>query len=152
MTRSSSAIAEPSRVSEHAQLGDVAAEEEGDRPVGDDPELPGEKWELVEVVRPRDEPADEAAERNAEDERDSLVPAERSHLPERAVPVPLGSASEVLREPACLAQCVLRGRRIRGAGRRGVRHTGAVTERPETFAAFDLQVGADPDAPALVER
>ena len=85
--RSSSAIAEPPRVTEHAQLGDVAAEEERDRPVGDDAELSGEKRQLVEVVRPRHDPAEEAAQRDAEDERDPFVAAERRDLPERAVAV-----------------------------------------------------------------
>src|SRR5437868_7153295 len=60
--RSNSLIAEPLRMAEHAQLGDVALEEERDRPVRDDAQLPGAQRQLVEVVRPRDPPAEEAAE------------------------------------------------------------------------------------------
>jgi hypothetical protein len=62
-----SLIAERARVSEHRQLGDVAAEEEPDRPVRDDTELPPDERQLVEVVRARDEPTDEPAEAQAED-------------------------------------------------------------------------------------
>jgi hypothetical protein len=60
-------------MAEPAQLGDVAAEEECDRPVDDDAELPREERKLVEVVRPRHEPAEESAWVHAEDGRDPLV-------------------------------------------------------------------------------
>jgi hypothetical protein len=49
-------------MTQHVELGDVPAKEERRRPVHDDPQLPGQERELVEVVRPGDEPADEAAE------------------------------------------------------------------------------------------
>jgi hypothetical protein len=51
-------------VAERAELDDVAAEEEGDRPVGDDTDLPREEWELVEVIRPGAEPAEEPSNRD----------------------------------------------------------------------------------------
>src|SRR3712207_7531475 len=51
---------------------DVAPEEEGNRPVGHDARLPRQERQLVEVVRPRDEPAREAAEGHAEHVRDAL--------------------------------------------------------------------------------
>ena len=84
-----SLIAEPARVAEHAELGDVATEEELNRPVGDDAELPGDQRQLVEVVRPRDPPAEEAAERQAHHLRDPLVAAERRDLAEHPVAVGL---------------------------------------------------------------
>ena len=71
------------------ELGDVAAEEERDRPVGDDAQLPREQRQLVEVVRPRDEPAGEAAEPAAEHVGDALVAAERRDLAEHPVAVRL---------------------------------------------------------------
>ena len=46
-------------------LGDVAAEEERDCPVRDDAQLSRQERELVQVVRPRDEPGREAAEAEA---------------------------------------------------------------------------------------
>src|SRR5262249_62163684 len=73
--RSNSLIAEPARVTEHPELGDVAAEEQRHRPVGDDAQLPRDQRQLVQVVRPRDPPAEEAAEVQAEHLRDALVPA-----------------------------------------------------------------------------
>ena len=54
---------EPLGVPEARQLGDVAAEEERRRPVGDDAELAAQERQRVEVVRARDEPAEEARER-----------------------------------------------------------------------------------------
>src|SRR6185295_19741164 len=87
--RSRSVIAEPPWVTEHAQLGDVPPEEQRHRPVGDDAELPRDERQLVEVVGARHEPAEEAAEREPEDERDSLVTAECGHLSERLVGVGL---------------------------------------------------------------
>src|SRR5436190_7999371 len=83
----SSDVAKALRVPEHPELGDVAAEEERRRPVGDDAQLPREERELVQVVRPRDEPAGEAAQPQAEDVRDPLVAAERRHLAEHPVAV-----------------------------------------------------------------
>src|SRR6188474_219153 len=65
--RSRSLIAGPARASEHRELGDVAAEEQRNGPVGDHPQFSRDERELVEVVRPRDEPADEAPEAEAED-------------------------------------------------------------------------------------
>src|SRR5439155_9248830 len=98
---------EPLRMAEHAQLGDVAAKEERRRPVGDDPQLPSEQWQLVEVIRPRDEPAGKPAEEGSGDLRDALVAAERRHLTEHAVPIRLRLARQVLRESPRLAQRVL---------------------------------------------
>ena len=63
------AVAELPRMPEHRELDDVAAEEERDRPVDDDAQLPREQRELVQVVRPRDEPAGEAPEVQARDAR-----------------------------------------------------------------------------------
>ena len=71
------------------------------------PELPGDERELEQVVRPRDEPADEAAEAQAQHVGDPLVAAERRHLAEHAVAVGLRLAFEVLRQPAGLAERVL---------------------------------------------
>ena len=129
-------------MAEHRELGDVAAEEERDRPVGDDAELPGEERQLVEVVRPRDEPADEAAKAEAEDVRDPLVAPEGRHLAEHAVAVRLRARPEVLREPPGLAQRVLAGRRVGLAGRRGVRHARAVAERPDVLPPSTRSVGS----------
>src|ERR671914_2795881 len=98
------AAAEGRGVAEHAQLGDVPPEEERDRPVGDDAELPREERELVQVIRPRHEPAGKAAEPHAEDVGDSPVAAERCHLAQHAVPVRLSLARQVLREPARLPE------------------------------------------------
>src|SRR5262249_3909927 len=54
----------------HPELGDVAAEEQADRPVRDDAKLAREERKLVQVVRPRDEPAGKAAYPQAGDVRD----------------------------------------------------------------------------------
>src|SRR5687767_12976443 len=97
MQRSRSDIAEPPRVTERAQLRDVAPEEKRHRPVGDDPELPGQQRQLVEVIGAGDEPAEEAAQAQAENVCDSLVAAERGDLAEHAVAVRLRLAAEVLR-------------------------------------------------------
>src|SRR6266550_4171357 len=70
--RSNSLIAEPLRMTQHAELGDVAAEEERHRPVRDHAQLSREQRQLVEVVRPCDPPAREAAELEAHDVGDAL--------------------------------------------------------------------------------
>src|SRR5215218_1557547 len=129
----SSAIAEPLSVPEHRELGDVPPEEERRRPVGHDAELPGEEGQLVEVVRPRDEPAEEARQPHSEDIGDALVAAEGRYLAEHPVAVRLGLVREVLREPPCLAQGVLARRRVDLARRRLVRHGGTVAERPHVL-------------------
>src|SRR5678809_1358298 len=85
--RASSSRIEAAWMAEHRQLGDVAAEKERGRPVGDNAELPREQGQLVEVVRTRDEPAEEAGEAQAEDVGYSLVAAERRHLPQHLVAV-----------------------------------------------------------------
>src|SRR5947208_9458251 len=72
--RSNSLIAEPLGMAEHAQLGDVALEEQRHCPVRDDAQLPREQRQLVEVVRPRDPPAEKAAELESHKLGDSLVP------------------------------------------------------------------------------
>src|SRR5919204_4286340 len=105
--RSSSDIPEPLRVAEHPKLGDVAAEEERGRPVGDDAQFPRQERELVQVVRPGDEPAREAAQADPQHVRDPLVPAERRHLAEHAVAIGPRLAVEVLGETASLAEGVL---------------------------------------------
>src|SRR5213596_948363 len=104
--RSRSVIAERVRVAEHGELGDVAAKDEADRPVGDDAQLPREERELVQVVRPRDEPADETAETEPEHVGDSLVAAEGGHLAEHAVAVWLRLALDVLGQAPGLAERV----------------------------------------------
>src|SRR5437660_1455791 len=71
----SSDITESLRVAEHPELGDVAAEEERGRPVGDDAQLPRQERELVQVVRAGDEPAREAAQADAQHVGDPLVAA-----------------------------------------------------------------------------
>src|SRR5712691_6416166 len=94
-----SGIADPARVPEHPELGDVAAEEERGRPVGDDAQLPGEERQLVQVVRPRHEPAEESAEAQAHDVGDALVAAERGDLAEHAVTIRHRCSLQVAREP-----------------------------------------------------
>ena len=69
-------------MAEHRELDDVAAEEERDGPVDDDAQLPREQRELVQVVRPRDEPAGEAPEVQAGDLGDALEVPERRDLAE----------------------------------------------------------------------
>src|SRR3954451_1874701 len=150
--RSSSLIAGPACTTEHRELGDVAAEEEPDRPVGDHAELSRHERELVEVVRPRDEPADEAAEAEAEDVGDPLVPAERRDLAEHSVAIGLRLSAEVLREAAGLAERVLARRWIELAGRGFVRHPGTVAERPHVLTLLDTERRADLHASLLVHR
>src|SRR6185503_11583509 len=145
--RSRSLIPGPAGAAEHRELGDVAAEEETDGPVADHAELPPDERQLVEVVRPRDEPADEA-----EDVGDPFVPAEGGHLAEHAVAVGLRLAAEVLRQAPGLAEGVLARRRIELAGRGLVGDAGAVAERPDVLPLFDAERGADPHAPFLVDR
>src|SRR5437588_7010124 len=96
----SSDITESLRVAEHPELGDVAAEEERGRPVGDHAQLPREERELVQVVRAGDEPAGEAAQADPQDVRDPLVAAERRHLAEHPVVVRTRLAADVLRQAA----------------------------------------------------
>src|SRR5207244_5338766 len=112
----SSDVAKALRVAEHPELGDVAAEEERGRPVGDHAQLPREERELVQVVGPGDEPAREAAQADPQDVRDPLVAAERRHLAEHPVAVRARLALEVLRQAAGLAERVLAGRRVELAG------------------------------------
>src|SRR6187551_3751137 len=142
--RSRSLIAGLVGVAEHRELGDVASEEEADRPVGDHPELSRDERQLVEVVRPRDEPADEAAEAEAEDVGDPFVPAEGSHLAKHAVAVGLRLAAEVLRQAAGLAEGVLARGRIELAGRGLVGDACAVAEGPDVLPLLDAERGADP--------
>src|SRR3954453_19407158 len=126
-------------MAEATELGDVARERERDGPVGDDAQLPREERQLVEAVRPRQEPADEAARAESRADEDALVAAERPRLPEHPVAVGLEVAREVLREAARLAEGVLGGRRVRRV-RGGVRHAGPVAERPRVLDADDAQV------------
>src|ERR671923_933399 len=151
--RRSSDIAERLRVPEHAELGDVAAEEERGRPVGDDAQLPREERELVQVVRAGDEPAGEAAQPHAEHVGDPLVAAKRRHLAEHAVAVRAGlAAAEVPGQAPRLAERVLAGRRggLPGGGR--VRNARAVAEGPDPLEPLHAQRAVDDDAAALVER
>src|SRR6185312_13741177 len=101
--------------------------------------------QLVEVVRASDEPAEEAAEAQADDIGDPLVAAERRDLAEHPVAVRLRVAAQVLREPARLAERVLARRWV---GRRAarVRHARAVAERPDTGDAAHPQELVDLDA------
>src|SRR5437762_5886170 len=69
--------AELLRMTEPAELRDVAAEEERHGPVDDDPRLSLGKGELVQVVRARHPPAEEAVQAQAEHLRDALVAAGR---------------------------------------------------------------------------
>src|SRR5436190_24378933 len=121
-----SVIAETPRMAEHPELGDVAAEEEGDGPVGHDAQFSGEERQLVEVVRAGHEPAEEAGQAQIEHGGNALVAAERRDLSERAVAVRLRLSGPVLREAAGLAERVLRRRRVGLARCGGVRHAGAV--------------------------
>src|SRR6266508_2455094 len=145
-------IAERGRVSEHAELGDVATEEEGHRPVGDDPKLSGEQRELVQVIGTSHEPAEEAAQPQTEDICNAFVTAQGGHLPQHAVLVGTRAATEVLRQPACLAEGVLAGGRIETTRRRLVRDAGTVAERPDVFEALDLEQGVHHHPPTVVER
>src|SRR2546429_3623798 len=114
-------------MAEHPELGDVAAEEEGDGPAGHDPQLPGEKGQLVEVVRAGHEPAEEAGQAQVEHGSDALVAAESRDLAERAVAVRLRLAGQVLRESAGLPERMLRGRRVGLARRCGSPDAGAIS-------------------------
>ena len=87
--------------------------------------------QLVQVVRPGHEPAEEAAQREAEHVGDPLVAAERRDLAEHAVAVRLGVAGQVLREPSGLAERVLGGRRVGPARCRPFGTPRAVAERPD---------------------
>src|SRR5919205_2335372 len=91
--RLSSDVAKALGMAEHPELGDVAAEEERGRPVGDDAQLPREERELVQVVRPCHEPAREADQAQPEHVGYPLVAAERCHLPEHSVAVRLALLS-----------------------------------------------------------
>src|SRR4051812_48360064 len=116
-------------MAELAELGDVAAEEERDRPVDDYSELSLDERELVQVVRARHPPAEEAVEVQAEHLRDALVPAEGRDLAEHAVAVRLGRPGQVPREAPGLAKRVLAGRRG-GAGAARVPHERAGAHPP----------------------
>jgi hypothetical protein len=136
---------------ELAELCDVAAEEERHRPVDDDADLPLHKWELVQVVRARDPPAEEAVQVQAEHLRDALVSAEGCDLAEHAVAVRLGRPGQVLREPACLAEGVLAGRRVGPvAARVGDERT--VAERPHVLVPANPKQLVHLDAALLVQR
>src|SRR3954447_10827134 len=94
--RAKSVIAERARAAQHRELCDVAAEEEADRPVGDDAELSRQQGELVQVVGAGDEPAEKSSEAETEHVGDPLVAAERRDLAEHAVAVGTNVALEVL--------------------------------------------------------
>ncbi len=94
----------------------------------------------------------EAAEADAHHVGDPLEAAERRDLAEHPVAVRLRVAGEVLRQPPRLAERVLAGRRIDAAGGAGVRHGGAVAERPDVVEPLDPQRRVDAHAAALVER
>src|SRR5262245_15579465 len=145
-------LADGPRVAQHPQFGDVAAEQERDRPVRDDAQLAGHERKLVQVVRSRDEPAGEAAQAQAKDVGDPAVAAERRHLSEHAIAVGLGVAAQVPGEASGLAERVLRGRRIRVFGRRSIGDARAVAERPDVLVALDAHELVDLDAAAIVER
>src|SRR5690242_15314994 len=86
-------------MAEGAELCDVAPEEQRDGPVDDDPQLPGEERQLVQMVRPREEPAEEAAQAQPEHVGDPLVASERRRLAEHAVAV--GTSSTPAKPAAC---------------------------------------------------
>ena len=83
---------------ERRELDDVAPEAERDRPVGDDADLAADHRQRVQVVRPRDEPAEEPTEPEARELGDPLVPPERRDLAEHAIRVRLLGALHVARQ------------------------------------------------------
>src|SRR5437588_1247195 len=85
-------------------LHDVAAEPQRDRPVADDPQLPREQRQLVQVVAARHEPAREPAQPQPEYVGDALVPPERCHLPEHAVAIRARTPPEIARQPPSLPE------------------------------------------------
>src|ERR1700756_1156388 len=99
-------LAELVGMAELAELRDVTAEEEGHRPVDDDPELPLRQRELVQVVGACHPPAEEAVQVEAQHLRDPLVPAQCGDLAEHAIAIRLGRSGEIAREPASLAEGV----------------------------------------------
>src|SRR5438132_7386904 len=127
------------RLTEHSELGDVPPEEERRSPIGDDAQLSRQQRQLVEVVRPRNEPAGEAAEEKTGNLRDPFVASERRDLAEHAIPVWPRLAGDVLHEPACLAKRVLARRRVELAGSRQIRNACAVAECPHVRKSLDLQ-------------
>ncbi len=128
MQRSSSVIAEPRRMAEHPELGDVAAEEERHGPVGYDAELSRDQRQLVQVVRPRHEPADEASQR--ERRRRARFPCSvRASPPGRG----FGSGTASARRErfrasrrACRSECW----EVGGSGRPGVASFGTRAQSP----------------------
>src|SRR5205085_5352693 len=99
-----------------------------------------------------DEPADEAAQADAEDVRDPLVAAERRDLAEHAVAIRLRLALEVLRQLPGLPERVLARRRVGVVRSRLVRDACAVAEGPDVLEPFHAQRRVDPHAPPLVDR
>src|SRR3954447_21364559 len=150
-TRGSSSSAELLGMAELAELGDVAAEEERDRPVDDYSELSLDERELVQVVRPRHPPAEEAVQVEAEHLRDALVPAEGRDLAEHAVAVRLRGPGQVLREPARLTEGVLAGRWIGPVAAR-VRDERAVAERPRVLVPAHAKQLVHLDPALVVQR
>ena len=67
-------------MSEHAELGDVATEKEGHRPVGDDAKLPGEQRELVQVVGAGHEPAGETVQPQPENSLPPMGDVEKGRV------------------------------------------------------------------------
>src|SRR5439155_10068138 len=139
------------RMTGPAELDDVSLEEQGDGPVDDDPELPREERELIQVIAPRHDPAEEATETEAEHVGDALVAAERRHLAEHPVAVGLRVAQQVLRQPARLAERMLGRRRI-GSVRAAIRHVRGIAERPHVLVAPDAQKLVYLDPMPVVER
>ena len=142
---------EAAGVAKHGELGDVPAEAERDGPVGDDPQLSRRERELIEVVCPRREPAEEAAEAEPEHVADPLVAPQRRHHPAHAVAIRPRRPLQVLRQSPRLAEGVLARRWIRVVWRGRVQHAGAVAKRPDVAAALDAKNVIHAYPAALVE-
>jgi len=101
----------------------VSREEQVERPVERDADLPAQSGHLVEVDRAPEEPGEDAGDAEAEDLRDGRAVAERAHLAERVEREGLlGRAPQrghdVFSEAPRLAGRVLGSRRARLPGLR----------------------------------
>ena len=133
------------------KLHDVAPEEQRPRPVGDDPDLAADHRQRVQVVGPRDEPAEEPAKPAAQAARRSPVASQRRDLAEHPIAVASAAPSGSSRGGAPGESCW----QVGGSNWSGVRVLGTAAQSPSDHTSVvpvTRQRWVDRDAAAVVER
>src|SRR5438128_2402118 len=141
---------------QRAELYHVAPEEQRDGPVQDDADFPVERGDPADMVAAMEEPRRKAPHPDPEDPRNALVPAKGNEasqvlVAERLEFAAVKGCSQVLRQPAGLAEGVLSGRWGGSTGRQ-IRYRGAVAGSPGGGHPPHAEELIGPDSPPFVQR